>query len=181
MRLFKFIKPFLLVWGAISFAAFIAFAILGSYNLVFANHNKDDSATLNDVRFVLNSCKLGDKHIEKVVHSHVSARSFSGDHLDAFAIKISKIEMTELTSNTNDASGQWYRGDQLPQVVNDALKFVTACHQEIPWFPNEQELRSSEFYAYPWSIHYYGINPSAAELIFISPSDKMIFYFESKI
>ena len=52
--------------------------------------------------------------IEKVLHSHVSARSLTGDHLDAYAIKISHVDTAELTAKTDDLGGGWYRGDQLP-------------------------------------------------------------------
>jgi hypothetical protein len=149
---------------------------------VFGPWNRDniESATAHDVRFVLNSCELGEQRIEKVVHSHVSSRSFTGDHLDAYAIKISHIELAELSPNIDPARSRWYRGDQLPAVVGDAVDFVEAWRHELPWFPSERELRSSEFYVYPWSIDYHGVQPAAAELIFIRPSDRMIFYFGAK-
>jgi hypothetical protein len=51
---------------------------------------------------------------------------------------------------------------------------------EIPWFPKEPELRSNEIYVYPWSIYYYGTKPTEAEIIFVRPKDKMLFYFSGK-
>ena len=166
----------LLIWGALSLIGVIAVAT----SAAFGNRDKIDTASTHDVRFVLNGCELGEQRIEKVVHSRVSSRSFTGDHLDAYAIKISHIEPAELTAKADSVRGRWYRGDQLPEVVGNAVGFVGSSLHELPWFPSERELRSSEFYVYPWSIYYQGVRPSAAELIFIRPSDRMVFYFGAK-
>jgi hypothetical protein len=125
---------------------------------------------------------LGDSRIEKVIHSHVSSRSFTGDHLDAYAIKINSVTVEELTANTDEFRGPcWYRGDQLPKVLDDAVSFVGGWLHEIEWFPTEAELRSSDIYIYPWSIYCHGVSPSAAEIIFVRPKDKMVFFFGGKI
>jgi hypothetical protein len=179
-RIIKIAKWLLLAWGGVSLVGLAALVAYVAYQLGPGNRDKTDSASPHDVRFVLNWCGLGDERIERVLHSHVSARSFTGDHLDAFAIKISRVEIAELASETNDLTGRWYRGDQLPQVLDEAVKFVSGWQHEIPWFPTESELRSSEFYIYPWSIYCHGVSPSAAELIFVRPSDKMVFYFGGK-
>jgi len=67
-------------------------------------------------------------------------------------------------------------------VVNDAVDFLVGWlgQKEISWFPKEAELRSTEFYVYPWSIYVYGVRPTSIELIFIRPSDKTVFYFSGK-
>jgi len=179
IRIVNLFKWFFLAWGVFSFIAALAIVVCVAL-LAAGNHDKDDSASPQDVRFVLNGCNLGDDRIEHVLHSHVSSRSFTGDYLDAYAIKISRIELSELESKTNDFTGRWYRGDQLPPVLDEAVKFVSAWHNEIPWFPTEQELRSSEIYVYPWTIYCHGVTPAAAELIFVRPADKMMFYFGSK-
>lgn len=170
----------LLIWGAFSLCAIIATAALAAYQLSYGNRDKSQTAAAKDVRFVLNWCDLGDQRIEKVLHSHVSARSFTGDHLDAHAIRISHIGIDELTNQKDELHGRWYRGDQLPEVVSDAVNFAGGWLHELPWFPTVDQLRSSEVYVYPWSIHLHGVRPSAAELIFIRPSDKMVFYFGGK-
>ena len=115
-----------------------------------------------------------------MVHSHVSARSFTGDYLDAFAIKITDVTLEELTRTTGSTSDRWYRGDQLPKIVDDALGFAGGWHDSIPWFPKEAELRSGDVFVYPWSIHYLCLRPTATELIFVRPKDKMVFFFGGK-
>ena len=172
----------LAIWGAISLIGVLIIAGLAAYHLGPGNRAKRDSASAHDVRFVLNWCQLGDQRIEKVLHSHVSARSLTGDYLDAYAIKISHVELAELTKPAHDFDTRWHRGDQLPKVLDDAVAFVGGWlrRDELGWFPTEKQLRSSEFYVYPWSIYCHGVRPTAAELIFIRPSDKMVFYFGAK-
>jgi len=144
------------------------------------NRTKADQASPHDVRFVLNWCGLGDSRTESVVHSYVSSRSFTGDHLDAYAIKISSVTVEELTASTDEVRGRWYRGDQLPKVLDDAVSFIGGWLHEIPWFPSEDELRSGDIYIYSWSIYCHGVRPSAAEIIFVRPKDKMVFFFGGK-
>jgi hypothetical protein len=163
-----------------SLIAFVGIATFFGYKTGPGNRTETETASKGDVRFVLNWCELGDDRVEKVVHSHVSARSFTGDHLDAYAIKISHVEIAELTKVTDAFRNRWYRGDQLPQVLSDAVGFVGGSLHKVPWFPREEELRSSEFYVYPCSIYCQGVHPAATALIFIRPSDQMVFYFDAK-
>jgi len=169
----------LLIWGALSLVGVIFIA--ATFFPQLGPGDRIDSASKRDVRFVLNWCGLGDERIEKVIRSHVGARSSNGDHLDAYAIQISYVELAELTKPTKDLRSQWHRGDALPQVLDDALGFVIGWRYRIPWFPSEAELRSSAFYVYPWSVHLRGLDPSAAELIFVRPADRMVFYFEGQM
>ncbi|MBI5095633.1 MAG: hypothetical protein HZB26_24760 [Candidatus Hydrogenedentes bacterium] len=179
-RVLKIVRGVLLVWGGLSLVGFIAVTAFVAARFGPGNRNKDDSASPMDVRFVLNWCELGDQRFETVVHSHVSARSLTGDHLDAYAIKISHVDLAELTSKADASRERWYRGDQLPKVLDDAVSLVGFCRLQFSWFPAEADLRSSEFYVYPWSIGYHGVDASDATLVFVRPSDKMVFYFEVK-
>ena len=179
-RIIKNVKWVLLIWGGFSLALVLAIGVLITYQFGATSRNKDDSASPHDVRYVLNWCRLGDERIERVIHSHISARSLTGDHLDAYAIKISHVDETDFTSMSDDPTSRWYRGDQLPPVVDAAVKFVSIWHHEIPWFPTEAELRSTNLSVYPWSIYFHGVEPSAAELIFVRKSDQMVFYFGGK-
>ena len=139
-----------MIWGGLSLIGIIALVGIASFNLGPGNRDEIDSASVKDVRFVLNWCELGESRIESVIHSYVSSRSLTGDHLDAYAIKISHVNRAELTSSSKETHGRWYRGDQLPSVVNDAVGFVGDWlgQKEISWFPREAELRSAEFYVY---------------------------------
>jgi hypothetical protein len=181
-KLLPFLKWFLLIWGGLSLVGAIGIGGFFAYQLGPGNIDKIDSASNKDVRFVLNWCELGDERIEKVIHSHISSRSFTGDHLDAYAIQISHVSIAELTAKKEDFHGRWYRGDEVSGVLDDAVDFLAGWLNsgEIPWFPSEEELRSDGYFVYPRSIYCHGVRPIAAQLIFVRSTDKMIFYFSGK-
>lgn len=181
--IFKFSKAIFLVWGVAS-----ALATMGIGAFVwqkYAEHSleKIDVASAHDVRFVLNWCELGEDRIEKVVRSYVSSRSLTGDHLDAYAIKISHLDISELLENDDLRGANWYRGDQTPPILDEAIDFVDGWlwQDRVSWFPKGDDLRSEDYYVYPWSIYTQGIRPSAVKLIFVRPSDNMVFYFSGKV
>jgi cytoskeletal protein RodZ len=102
-RLWPALKWILIVWGAVSFVGVLIVGVMVArrFNdpdsiLGSSNTSSSARASKEDVRFVLNWCRLGDDRIEEVVHSYESARSFTGDHLDAHAIRISRVTTDEL-------------------------------------------------------------------------------------
>ena len=174
MKLRAWAKRGLVLWGG--FSLVLTFALIGylAYSFGPGNVAKVDQANLTDVRFILNWCNLGEDRIERVLHSYLSPRSGPGgsDHLDAYAIKISHIDFAELTEDKG-----WYRGDRLPPMLNEALSFVGGWLHEVKWYPPESTLRSSDFYVYPWRVQTHGLVVSDAQVIFVRPSDKTVFYF----
>lgn len=179
-RMLKVGQRCLLIWGGLSLAGAVVIVSMAAYQMGPGNRVRKDTASIRDVRFVLNWCRLGEQRIEKVVHSYTSQHGFSGDYLDAYAIKISHVDLIELTKETKSYETRWYRGDELPKVLDDAVDLTGGWGHTLPWFPREEQLRSSEYYVYPWSIHYYGIHPNGVQLIFVRPADKMVFYIGSK-
>lgn len=173
------INRLLLGWGILCAGIVIVLAIAIAYQFG-PGKISNRTASKHDVRYVMNWCELGDERIAEVLHSHISASSFSGNHIEAHAIRITKIEAGELKENNLGAG--WFRGDEVSGVVNDALEFVEERlpSKEIPWFITEQELRSSDVYVYPLSIFYHGTRPTAVKLIFVRPKDKTVFYFAAK-
>ena len=123
----------------------------------------------------MNWCKLGEERIDTVLHSHITAKSLTGDHIEAHAVRTTTIDESELKKD--DKGEGLYRGDEASGVISDALEFVEQWIplEDIPWFITEQELRSSEIYLYPWSIYYHGTRPTAVKLIFVRPKDKTVF------
>jgi hypothetical protein len=180
-KIFKLSRQLLTVWGAISLLGLIATGGYLFYSMTIGNTNIEGKATKSDVRFVLNWCGLGDQRIEKVLKSYTSARSFTGDHLDAYAIKITNVNLDELTITKGNSHGSWYRMDSLPTVLDEAVSFVGGWQHETPWFPTEESLRTKGFYVYPWSIYCHGVSPSAAKLIFIDPTEKIVYYISAEM
>jgi hypothetical protein len=180
-KVFRVIRQLLTIWGGISLIGVITICCYLLYSLTVGNTSVDGKATISDVRFVLNWCRLGDHRIDKVLESYTSARSFTGDHLDAYAIKITNVTVDELTNHNGNTSGQWYRMDSLPTVLNEAVSFIAGWQHETPWFPTEESLRTKDFYVYPWSIYCHGVTPTATELIFVKPKDKLVYYISAKM
>lgn len=183
LRIWAVIRSILIVWGGISLVvAVVAFAFV-VFSWGPGNRDAADNVSAQDVRFVLNWSRLGEERIEKVVHSFESMRSMSGDHLDAYAIKITHVSTAELTRVSERNRLRWHRGDDLAHVVDDALAFASGWlhRDEIFWFPKESELRSQEMFVLAWSVDYGGIEPRAAQLIFVNPSQRMVYYLSARM
>ena len=164
----------LAVWGALSLFAIIGLISYVTYSVGPGNVAERDQATSSDVRFVLNWCGLGDKRTENVLHSYLSPRSGPGgsDYLDAYEIKITNVESSELTEDKG-----WYRGDKLPPILDGAVSFIGGWLYEVPWYPPESELRSSDLYVYPRLIETHGLDVVSAQVIFVRVADKIVYYF----
>ncbi|MCS7063658.1 MAG: hypothetical protein NZM04_06395 [Methylacidiphilales bacterium] len=175
-RFWSIVKGCVMVWGVISGIGAICLAGVIAYNFGPGNVSKSDFATANDVRHILNWCELGDDRIEEVVHSYQSARSLTGDHLDAYAIRITHLEIEERSKK--DWGRGWYRCDQVEGVLKDAIEFISGWlhNDKIPWFLTSEEIRSDEVYVYPRSTYSFGTRPISARLIFVRPRDRMLFY-----
>ena len=175
-RLWKIFKVFLLIWGAMSLLLCLA---LGGC-IFFSNMPKlfdmpsasNELASKNDVRFVLNWANLGDDRIEEVVHSYASQRSFTGDHLDGHAIRVSHLDVSDLEKSGRE----WQRGDSLTGVTKEAVDLAIGSRQEMPWFPTANEIRSPAMYAFVRSVRYTGTHPTAVQIIFANPDTKMVYY-----
>ena len=181
-RFLTILKWFLIIWGGISFCGAIVIGGIIAYQFGLANRDKVDLATKKDVRFVLNGCQLGEYRIENVINSYVSSRSFTGDHLDAYAIQLKYVSIAELTAKKDDYHRRWYRGDEVTGILDHAVDFLAGWLNsgDITWFPSVEELRTNRYFVYPVSIYCHGVRPTAAQLIFVRPSDRMIFYFSGK-
>ena len=182
-RIIKISKIALMTWGGISFIGviIIVFMFFCPSGLSSETEIVTDKATKEDVRFVLNWCELGEERIEKVLKSSISPRSFTGDHLDAYSIKISHVDISELKRNEDMRPGQWYRGDSLPKILDDAITFIGGFHHETSWFPSEKNIKTSDYYIYPWSIYCHGVTPSSAQIIIVKPTEKIVYYMSVEI
>ena len=175
-------KWLLLIWGAVSLVAVCGMAVMMAYDMrMFGSTQsraKKDKATTRDVRFVLNGCQLGEAKTEKVIRSYKSERSFTGDHVDLYSIKIKPVDLAQLEAPPSAFGEGWVRGDRANPVIRDAVKMATGFMDtgELRWFPPEDELLSQHYYIWALSIYLHGSRPTAAELIFISPEDDMVFF-----
>lgn len=166
-------RTVLLVWGAISAVALLAIIALLGYQLT----PKRDPAGRNDVRFVLNWSHLGEERLEAVVHSYESARSITGDHFDAYAIRVASLTDSELANAPPQGVNEWVRGDRVDPLVVDAVALLAAGRTEAPWLPDKEELLSDRCYVWVWRIELRGrTHITAAAVIFAQPSSRMVYY-----
>jgi hypothetical protein len=174
-RIRSIIKWLLIIWGAVSAFGVITIVGIIAYHATIGNRDVTEKADKRDVRFVLNWCSLGDERIDSVIQSYQSSRSFTGDHLDAYSIKISHVALDEL--QTDD----WQRADIATGVYKEAIDFMSGWLHEIPWFPSMDDIRSQKYYIYLWRIDFHGKTPDAASIILIRPEDNMVFYFDASM
>ncbi len=176
-KLKTFFKKVFFVWGIICAIGLVLLIVKTTAQLT--PREKINEATNEDVEFVLNWTGLGSDRIQEVNNSYSSLMSFTGDHLEAYAIKISGVSLEEL-NKTSDFGTQWYRGDKLPQHIADAVSDTRTWKREINWFPAEEEIRTESIYVWSESVHYSGSRVTAYRIILIRPADNMVFYISTK-
>ena len=172
-------KSVLATIGAISLAAVVALTGYLTYSFTIGNQTEVDHATLDAVRFVLESADISADRLQKVLHSYVSRRSGPGDHLDAYAIQLSSIDINDLARNTAK-HGAWLRGDELPQVIRDAVEFVASYQSEIDWLPSASEIQSEKYYVMPEFISIMGLRPYSARVIVVNPRERLLILVDAK-
>lgn len=174
----KYLKNILAIWGGLVGIALIVGVTYVGYQSTVGNSTANDRVKNDDVRFVLNWCKLGDERIISVLRSYESARSLTGDHVDAYEILTTNISIDELQNPE-----VWTRGDELEGVKKEGVKLVSMFPQlnKLKWFPREKMLLSNEFYVYSRSVLFHVDRATAAKLIFVMPSENKVFYASVKM
>ncbi len=177
----KTLMKILAVWGGISLVLTLLVAGFFVYRINLDNKENIDKSSTSDVGFVMNWCNLGDSRIVKVLHSYESPISFNGDNFKAYEIEISNISIDELTKDENSSVKQWYRGDQLPTIVNDAITFVCSMQNKNTWLPSYSQIKTSDFYVHLWKIEYHGMSPDVADVILVEPQKRIVYYISLTI
>ena len=172
-----------LVWGTVSLIGLLVCLSILAYNLGPGNSDKTEQASESDVRFVLNWCRIGDTRTEKVLHSYESARSFTGDHLDAYVIKVKDLKISDLKEADSNFDGGWIRGDRLEPIILEAVQLVSGftTSDKLDWFPDGSALSSEKYYIWVWSVGLQGRRPGSAKIIFANPESGIIYYASVKM
>jgi hypothetical protein len=108
---------------------------------------KVDFATTNDVQFVFNWGHVPLNQSYRVVHSYRTAASFSGDHLEAYAIQIEAFPEGLLEGRERP---KWAPGPFTNDFCVKALREaeVQAVSDRLTWFPQADTLNSPAFYVH---------------------------------
>lgn len=172
------VRDALALWGAFSLAVAIAVAGLLAYAFVSGGHPRTGFADADDVRFVLAWSGLDEARTEAVLESYRAKHPLLADHLEAYAIRVSSLQESQLDGSMlsdHPARERWTRGDLVDAVTSEAIDVVTRQHEELPWFPTAAELNSARFFVYRQQIVLRS-RVAAATLIFARPSDRTLFY-----
>jgi hypothetical protein len=114
-------------WAGVSLVALVALVGVGA-RAFWANRGpKVDESGPDDVRFVLNWANLSSAHIDVVEHSYLSPRSLTGDHLDAYAMRV--VGVSEETFHAVDEvnGARWALGPTSDATLRGAIELVAGC------------------------------------------------------
>ena len=176
----KYVKNILVFIGA-GAVIFVTITMISAF--YYATGDRTANRTIvdkKDVRFVLNWSRLGEERIKSVKHSYISERSLTGDHIDAHAIEITGVSIDELV---NQKGIKWTRGDRVKGVFKEAIEFASSFVEldKLAWFPSKEQLSSDKIYVYPWAVMLHGKHVTSTQLIFVAPSENMIYYVSVKV
>ncbi|HTO53926.1 MAG TPA: hypothetical protein VMR50_11115 [Myxococcota bacterium] len=178
------LRRLLMVWGVVSLVGALAGGLWFAQTLhLLWNREAVDALSVREARAALESCNLGGDRLEAIVHSYVSARSPTGDYLDAYALRVTELDSAQLALKPPNVWVEWRPGDQLPPILDAAVRFAGGFldDRHLSWFPREAELRSADVRVYPVSVAFRGDGPTSAVLIFAVPKERMVFYLAAKI
>ena len=172
------IRGFIFIVGVIGLLLFVYY-LLGD-----ESEDRIDGAPKHSIDFALNASGLGKERLAKVVRSFESGRKFIGDGYNVYEIKLIHVSVEELLADScGERQSRFFRGDQLPDSLVDAIAFsrlyLNNCDYAV--FPDSGELRSKDLYGYAISLTYSDDRVYKAELIFVRPSDSMLYFFSGKI
>ena len=169
--------------GITAFVVVLVLALLIYYELGGEKTDTIDGASMRSIEHVLNAAGFGVDRLGKVVGSFESSTLFTGDGCDMYAMQLTHVSEDELLADSfGDRKRPFYRGDHLPQNLDKALEFCNMFsggnnHVALPL----DELRSTELYTYAVSIDTFDNRAYGAELIFVRPSDRMLYFYYGKL
>ena len=150
--------------GALAIVAILAIAVW----IVWPSGGGKQDAT-----FVLNWTGISPAQNWKVISSHVSARSLTGDHTDFYCIQLEKFDVKE----TNSLE-QWRDGPETNPLLAEAVRFgANWAHTQSPsCFPSPDRANSKDMKIFIWSTTIHDRRPTAADVILFEPSTNRLFY-----
>ena len=124
-------------------------------------------ASQNLARRALDECGIGARKFKEVHHGYKTMQSFRGSHCGAYAIEISDVDVSKLTS----ANG-WTRGDQLsPENESSVWSAFGWFQGKLKWLPKSHEVKSVDMF-----VHSSPSNGRNHSVILVRLSDKMVYY-----
>lgn len=171
--------------GAIALAALITLVMLNFSQItgLMGYHKpKVDQLTPKKAMFVLNWGNIGDKaKIEKIVHSYESPRSLTGDHVDAYCIKIDTFP-DSILNQQKGVPHEWSQGPVTERIFKEAIELSCSAAESDGqmWFPKASDLNSDRYYLSFWQIVLHDQFPTAVQLIAYDRKEGLLYYLSFK-
>lgn len=177
-RIFKIFNILVLIWGYLCLAI-VAFAILQmSWRYInWSNGEGDASISTSQAQKVVHRL-IGwrETKVEKVIYGYESPRSFTGDGINVYYLKL------DIIPSLDGRPYDWHRGDKLDAIGKKCVSFMDgwgdAKHLED--FQNEKgDLQNSQNYFYFRTTKFNnGDHVSDATLIMVNPAKNLYYCFE---
>ena len=181
----KYLRILLDVTGAVALVALVAFVALNFSQfsgLMGVQQPKVDQLTPKSAMFVLNWGNIGDKaKIKKIIHSYESPQSLTGDHLDAYCIKIDTFPDSVLRQEEG-LPQEWLQGPITELILKEAIDLSSSAAESdgLKWFPKASELNSNRYYLSFWKIVLHNQFPTAVQIIAYDRKEKLLYYLSFK-
>ncbi len=184
-QIMKYLRFLLDVMGAVSLVAFAAFVALNLQQLsglIGVQRPKVDQLTPKRAMFVLNWGNIGENaKIDKIMHSYESPRSLTGDHLDAYCIKIDSFPDSVLKVDEGRPQ-EWSQAPVTERILKKAVELSSnaAVSDGLKWFPQATDLNSDRFYLSFHQIVLHDQFPTAVQLIAYDRKEELLYYLSYK-
>jgi hypothetical protein len=183
--IWKYIRILLDIAGAVALVVLVTLFTLNfrQFSGLFDDQQpKVDQLSPKDAKFVLNWGSIGDKaKIERIIHSYESPRSLTGDHVDAYCIKID-IFPDSVLRQEKGLPQEWSQGPVTDRVLKEAVELSCSAAESDgqKWFPKASELNSDRYYLSFWQIVLHNQFPTAVQLIAYDRKEKLLYYLSFK-
>lgn len=180
-RIVKILRIGLQIVGALALIGIVVIAIW-FFSLLKPGSARSDRVTPEKAAFILNWADIGDKaKITKVLHSYQSARSFTGDHVDAYSLQIDHFP-EEVIKKDEHGREYWLKpplqNSILIEAVNTAA--MSAESDNLTWFPSAKELNSKHYYLRFQTVFLHDQYPTSVQLTAYDRINHKIFHADVK-
>jgi hypothetical protein len=179
-KLWKVVQALLIAWGIFSLVAVLIWLLTflrgGDVEMREGGPGRTDKMTMEAAKFMLRTEPLNTAKMERVVHSFESARAFTGDHMDAVAVKVTGLPVSEFEKLDQVLHASWVRGDKVDDVTKGAL----SIGRNRDWLPPNAEVLTEDYYINPGTIVLHDGHLTEAELLYVNLKTQMVYYINFK-